>query len=381
MRRIVPVLLIVVLLLTSSVEVAMFGRRGVCASPGRGRSKANALSHQAQVRAQLANEDVIGHLETMADLQVKYAEKVLQLVDEKKMDRAQGTRLVQDIKDTMEDLEQRANDLKEIKDAQERRRSRRGFFRALGRFFRSVGRIIGRTIGGIVYTTGKLARFAIEDLAPALIIEKVKAVVQGKLNLLVEKLRGRIGTEAFDILVEVVKAIRRSRRGADEATDGGNDVAFYDDYCNVTIQYDLTTAFNPWPPPGGEEYGPIEYLLSCTIRAYLYEEEEVQYAEELAGEAESRKGFTQYGIKEITDAMATGTVPSPKSGGLNFPEGSPHSGLVEVDIEYPYELKYPSEKKIYYYVFLSQIRYRAFNGYWHDVDYLGPIEIEVGNGS
>ncbi|MBU7004107.1 MAG: hypothetical protein HXS50_00975 [Theionarchaea archaeon] len=379
MRKTVPILFVSMILLVSSMEIMMPGPRRVYASPGKHRNKANAMAQQAQVRAYLANEDVIAHIETMADLQVKYGEKVALMVDQGQMDRDQGARLVAGLYETLEELEQKAHNLRKIKDAEERRRSRRGFFAALGRFFRGIGRFIGKTIGGVVYTTGKLARFAIEDVAPVLIVEKVKAIVEGKINLLLEKLRGKIGHQAFDILVEVVKAIRRGKKGGD--VEGSSGVVFYDDHCNVTIQYDLAQAYNPWPPPGGAEYGPIEYLLEIDIRAYLYEEDELQYANELASEAENRKGFSQFGIREVTDAMASGTVPSYKSGGLNFLPEDPHSGFVEVDIEYPLKLRLPHENRTsYYFVFISQIRYAAFGGYWYDVNYLGPIEIEVGNG-
>lgn len=383
MRRTLPVLLVVVLLLTSSLEMAMLGHRGVYAFPGKHRSKANAVAQQAQIRAHLANEDVIAHIQTMADLQVNYCEKILQKVNQGEMDAAQGHRLVDRLTETIKDLEQRAQNLKEIKDARERRRRRRGFFNALGRFFRRVGRFIGKTIGGVVYTTGKLARFAIEDIAPVIIMDKVKAIVEGKINLLIEKLRGKIGHEAFDILVEVVKAIRRRKKGGGGEVDGGgNDVVFYEDYCNVTIEYDLTSAYNPWPVDESIDHGPIEYLLEFKVRAYIYEEEDLQYASALAKEAENQRGFSQFGITGVTDKMESGTVPSYESGGLTFSREDPHSGLVEVDIEYPYQLKLPhDEETSYFFVFISQIRYAAFGGYWYDVNSLGPIELELGNGS
>ena len=108
MRKTIPILFIAMLLLMSSLELLLPGPRRVYASPGKHRSKVNAIAQQAQVRAHLVNEDVIAHIETMADLHVKYQEKVVQMVDEGKMDPEQGKRLAADLTDTLEELEQRA---------------------------------------------------------------------------------------------------------------------------------------------------------------------------------------------------------------------------------------------------------------------------------
>ncbi len=185
-----------------------------------------------------------------------------------------------------------------------------------------------------------MVKFAVEDLTPALMIERVRAVVEGRINMLIEELRGRIGTEAFDILVEVVEAIRRGRRrsGEDAEIDlppghdddvydewAGFSAVFHDRYCNVTIRYDLTSAHNPCQG-GIYGYGPIDHLLTCTVHAFVYEQEELQHAQELVRVAQALCGFGMEGVRGIIGEVAAEALTVSKTGGYTFSRESPHSG-------------------------------------------------------
>ena len=152
-------------------------------------------------------------------------------------------------------------------------------------------------------------------------------------------------------------------------------VEILDRHVSVSISYDASTCGNPWPPEGADPYGEIESLRYCYVKAYLYRDEDREKAEALVETAETLRGFSLFGITDITTAAPEGTVVSSSiTGKIWFNESSPLSGEVVVKMEKPFALKYPTGDA-YHMVVLSEIEYAAFNGVWKNIDGWGPLTV------
>jgi len=223
--RLTPLLTIFlcVAVLTSSIPARIFPERVVLGSPGRRHRLADAMATRAKASSVVLNRDTLQRLNTLVNLNVKYLETVASKVASGEMSEEQGQRIAGWITDTMKELEAKAQAYERAISQRERRRRRRGFFGFMNQLIKGGSRALGKVIGGVMYGTGRLLEYTIEEAAPKIIVDKVKALLRARIDELIKKLEGRIGPIGTEILVKVAKDLYRRRTTHQESPQGGTE--------------------------------------------------------------------------------------------------------------------------------------------------------------
>jgi len=198
-------------MLASSIPLSPSQCVPALATPGRRHRLADAMAVGAKASSTVLNKDTVEQLNRLVELNMNYLETVTTKVASGEMSKDQGQRIASLITENMQELEAKAKAYQAAITESERRRRRRGFFGFLNKLVKGGGRVLGKVIGGVMYGTGRVLKYAIEEAAPRIIMDKVKALLRAKIDELIEKLEGRIGPLATDILVKVARDLSRRR--------------------------------------------------------------------------------------------------------------------------------------------------------------------------
>ena len=212
--RQIPILsaLLCIIITSSSIPLPPPSQETVLASPGRRHSLSDAVATGAKASSSVLGQDTIDRINILVDLNAKYLEKVATEAASGEMSREQAQKITGWISDEMKKLEAKAQAVERARSERERRRRRRGFFGFVNRLIKGGSRALGKVVGGVMYGTGKVLEYTVEEAAPRIITDRVKALLKARIDQLVEKMRDRIGPLGTDILVKVAKDLARRSR-------------------------------------------------------------------------------------------------------------------------------------------------------------------------
>jgi len=229
----------------------------------------------AKASSSVLGQDAIDRINILVDLNAKYLEKVATKAASGEMSQEQAQKITGWISDEMKKLEAKAQAVERARSERERRRRRRGFFGFMNRLIKGGSRALGKVVGGVMYGTGKVLEYTVEEAAPKIITDRVKALLRARIDELIKKLEGRIGPLATDILVKVARDLSRrrsaesARPGREEPEEGKLIFTASERHlckwpCNEMVYEDFLVLF------GGDYWSPQSVLATWSTSAGIY---------------------------------------------------------------------------------------------------------------